>query len=83
MLYVANEKERIELQSEYFSFKKDKLYRNSNMITIACKNCEEDWQEKDMCYVIGLVDKNQSIRSLCFIYGDCYCAILIEYTFRI
>jgi hypothetical protein len=108
--FQLNEKERMELQSEYFSytgnqnnppdliirnsdafeikkiesneggialnssFPKDKLYRNSNMITTACKNCEDGWQEKDMCYVVGCVDKNQSIRSLWFIYGDCYCA---------
>lgn len=56
------------------SFPKDKLYRNSKMITTACKNCEDNWQEKDICYVIGCVNKKQSIRSLWFIYGDCYCA---------
>lgn len=56
------------------SFPKDKLYRNSNMITIACKNCEADWIEKDICYIIGCVDKSEQIKSLWFVYGDCYCA---------
>jgi hypothetical protein len=56
------------------SFPKDKLYRNSNMITLACKNCEVDWIEKDICYIIGCVDKSEKIKSLWFIYGDCYCA---------
>ena len=53
------EKEKIELQSEYFSY----IDRNSNMITTACENCEKDWQEKDMCYVVSCFNKNQSIRS--------------------
>lgn len=56
------------------SFPKDKLYRDSNMITTACKNCEEGWTEKDICYIIGCVDKNEQIKSLWFVYGDCYCA---------
>jgi hypothetical protein len=59
------------------SFPKDKLYRNSSMITNACKNCEEDWSEKDICYIIGRIDDKSAekrIKSLWFIYGDCYCA---------
>ncbi len=108
--FQLKEKERIELQSEYFSytgnqnnppdliirnsdafeikkiennerkislnssFPKDKLYRENNMITTACKNCDDNWQEKDICYIIGVVDKKQSIRSPWFLYGDCYCA---------
>jgi hypothetical protein len=62
------------------SFPKDKLYRNSNMITIACKNCETDWIEKDICYIIGCVDKSEQIKSLWFVYGDCYCAMPEVYT---
>lgn len=56
------------------SFPKDKLYKSSPMITDACKNCEENWSEKDICYIIGCIDKSQKIKSLWFIYGDCYCA---------
>jgi hypothetical protein len=56
------------------SFPKDKLYRSSNMITAACKNCEADWSEKDICYIVGCVDKSEQIKSLWLVYGDCYCA---------
>ena len=62
------------------SFPKDKLYRDSNMITIACKNCESDWIEKDICYIIGCIDKSEQIKSLWFIYGNCYCAKPEVYT---
>lgn len=56
------------------SFPKDKLYRNSTMITNACRDCEDDWITKDICYVIGCIDKQESFKSLWFVYGDCYCA---------
>ncbi len=56
------------------SFPKDKLYRNSTMITNACRDCEDDWIQKDICYVIGCIDKQESFKSLWFVYGDCYCA---------
>jgi hypothetical protein len=56
------------------SFPKNKLYRNSSLLTTACKNCEDNWEVKDICYVIGSIDKNKTIKSLWFIYGDCYCA---------
>jgi hypothetical protein len=62
------------------SFPKDKLHRDSNMITTACKNCEADWVEKDICYVIGCIDKSEQIKSLWFVYGDCYCAKSGVYT---
>ena len=56
------------------SFPKDKLYSNSTMITESCRKCEDRWVEKDICYIIGSIDKNKSIQSLWFVYGDCYCA---------
>lgn len=57
------------------SFPKNKLYANNSMITNACKNCEDEhWEEKDICYTIGSIDKNQIIKNLWFVYGDCYCA---------
>ncbi|QED22960.1 NgoPII family restriction endonuclease [Candidatus Deianiraea vastatrix] len=55
------------------SFPKDKLYRNSNMITVACKSCEANWNEKDICYIIGSI-KDKKIQSIWFVYGDCYSA---------
>lgn len=50
------------------------------MITAKCRNCE-DWAEKDILYVIGTVIetkigkvKNNTLKSLWFVYGDCYAA---------
>lgn len=57
------------------SYPKAKLFSNSTMITTACRNCEENWIEKNMLYVIGNVPKNtNTLKSLWFIYGDCFCA---------
>ena len=57
------------------SYPKAKLFSNSSMITTACRNCEPTWTVKDMLYVIGNVPKNtNSLKSLWFVYGDCFCA---------
>lgn len=57
------------------SYPKSKLFSNSHMITTACKNCEENWNEKNMLYIIGNVPKGMnSLKSLWFVYGDCFCA---------
>jgi hypothetical protein len=42
------------------------------MITTACRNCE-NWHEKDLIYVIG-VSKNDQLKALWFVYGNCYSA---------
>ena len=68
---IENREGAIALNS---SFPKNKLYRNSTMITNACKNCEDGWEEKDLCYVIGRIDNLGLLKSLWFVYGDCYCA---------
>ena len=54
------------------SYPKHKLYRNSNMISNACRDAEQ-WTEKDMIYAVGVVEKN-ILKSLCFVYGTDYCA---------
>jgi len=54
------------------SYPKNKLYSDSAMITKACRECEE-WTEKDLLYVVG-VTKNDILKSLWFVYGDCYAA---------
>lgn len=54
------------------SYPKDKLYADSPMITKACRQCEE-WIEKDLLYVIGNTTDDE-IKSLWFIYGDCFAA---------
>lgn len=54
------------------SYPKDKLYVDSPMITTTCRKCE-NWAEKDLLYIIGLV-KETKLKSLWFVYGDCYAA---------
>ncbi|NMG22051.1 NgoPII family restriction endonuclease [Brasilonema bromeliae] len=54
------------------SYPKSKLYYDSPLITKHCRQCE-DWQEKDIIYVIG-VPENKKLKILWFIYGDCYAA---------
>ncbi|MCI1273993.1 MAG: NgoPII family restriction endonuclease [Clostridiaceae bacterium] len=54
------------------SYPKSKLYSNSTMITEACKNCEQ-WSEKDIIYIVGNTDDSK-LKSLWFVYGDCYAA---------
>jgi len=53
---------------------KDKLLSIDKRITTACRNCEaNNWQEKDLFYVIGHV-KGGRIKYLFFIEGTCYAA---------
>lgn len=54
------------------SYPKAKLYCESSMITGACRDCET-WEIKDILYVVGNTDDN-NIKSLWFVYGDCYAA---------
>ena len=56
------------------SYPKNKLYNTDTRITEACRNCEETPRnEKDILYVIGAVP-NHVLKSLWFVYGDCYAA---------
>lgn len=54
------------------SLPKAKLYSDDSRIQRACVDAE-DWDEKDFIYSIGTV-KNNKLKLLLFIYGDCYCA---------
>ncbi len=54
------------------SYPKDKLYADSPMITADCRKCE-DWKEKDILYAIGTT-QGDTLKSLWFVYGDCYAA---------
>lgn len=54
------------------SYPKSKLSSDSPMITRNCRQCE-DWQEKDLIYIIGVVNNN-ALKQLWFICGDCYAA---------
>lgn len=54
------------------SYPKHTLLANSPMISTACRNAE-NWEEKDMIYVVGVVN-NHTIQDLCMVYGLDYCA---------
>jgi hypothetical protein len=54
------------------SYPKAKVFSNSPMITDACRNCE-DWEEKDILYAVGVVNRNHLLK-LFFVYGVDYAA---------
>lgn len=54
------------------SHPKAKLFSNSPMISAACRNSEV-WEEKDILYAVGVVNKNHLSR-LFFVYGIDYAA---------
>lgn len=54
------------------SYPKEKLFSDSPMITSACRDCE-NWREKDLVYIIG-VSKEDKLKGLWLIYGNCYAA---------
>ena len=53
------------------SYPKNKLHAYNPKICRSCKECEE-WDEKDMLYVVGHVD-DRAIKAIHFVYGDIYC----------
>jgi hypothetical protein len=55
------------------SYPKDKLCADSPMITESCRSCE-DWQEKDLIYAVGTVEKKVQLKHLWLVYGDCFIA---------
>ena len=59
------------------SYPKQKLYASSPMISNACRNAE-DWEEKDMIYVVGILKRNK-LKHLCMVYGLDYCASVETY----
>ncbi|OOR83457.1 NgoPII family restriction endonuclease [Moraxella canis] len=56
------------------SYPKNKLFANSPLITQACRQCEENWTQKDILYIVGVVPKSQTLHSLFMVYGEDYCA---------
>jgi len=72
----AIEVKKIERQTSSLalnsSYPKAKLFVDNPRITVACRNCE-DWQEKDILYATGVVNKNH-LKKLFFIYGIDYAA---------
>ncbi len=49
------------------SYPKSKLYSDCSMITAHCKDCE-NWDIKDIFYIIGNTDDND-LKTLWFVYG--------------
>ena len=74
---VGNMFARIQLNS---SHPKNKLFSDSQMITVACREAEEEpWIEKDLLYIVGTVKtgykgKRSSLQSLFMVYGIDYAA---------
>jgi len=66
---IENPNSSLALNSSY---PKAKLVANSPMITTACRNCES-WKEKDILYVVGVVNGNY-LTKLFFVYGIDYAA---------
>lgn len=66
---IANNNAQLVLNSSY---PKNKLLAASPMITNNCREAEE-WVEKDMIYVTGVV-KDDTLKHLSFVYGVDYCA---------
>lgn len=66
---LSSESSQIALNSSYPSAK---LFVDSPMLTTACRTCET-WTERDLIYAIGCV-KQEKLRSLWLVYGDCYAA---------
>ena len=66
---IENQNAALALNSSY---PKCKLYADSQMISKACRECEQ-WTVRDMIYAVGVV-KGDYLKSLAFVYGEDYCA---------
>lgn len=54
------------------SYPKHTLKNSNPQISEACRNAE-NWTEKDIIYVVGVVNGNK-LKHLCMVYGSDYCA---------
>jgi len=55
------------------SYPKDKLRITDPLISKSCRNCEPNWEQKDILYIVGVVD-NSRLRKLFMVYGIDYAA---------
>lgn len=55
------------------SYPKNKLFVHDTRISRHCKECEE-WSQKDILYVFGIVPEDKGLTAIAFIYGDCFAA---------
>lgn len=57
------------------SYPRDYIYSDSKMLTVECRNCEEEWDKKPLVYVVGNIDKKKRfLNSVWFSMGNCFCA---------
>lgn len=72
-------KNDIQLNSSY---PKQTIKKSSTMITEECRKSDDGkWEKKDLFYVIGEKEpKKTNLKSLFFIYGDCFAASEDIYT---
>ena len=54
------------------SYPKHTLKSSSPLISAACRSAE-DWSEKDIIYIVGVVS-GERLKHLCMVYGQDYCA---------
>lgn len=66
---IENDNATLALNSSY---PKHTVLASSPMISSACKTAE-NWTEKDIIYVVGVV-KQDCLKHLCMVYGLDYCA---------
>jgi hypothetical protein len=56
------------------SYPKSKLHSDDTRILQSCKECDGgNWSKKDIIYAVGSVSESK-IKTLWFVYGDCYSA---------
>lgn len=56
------------------SYPKSKLHRDDVRILQSCRECDGGtWSQKDIIYAVGSVSESR-IKTLWFVYGDCYAA---------
>jgi len=56
------------------SYPKSKLHSDDVRILQSCRNCDGgNWSDKDIIYAVGSVTDSK-IKTLWFVYGDCYAA---------
>jgi hypothetical protein len=56
------------------SYPKSKLHSDDTRILQSCRDCDgRSWSQKDIVYVVGSVTGSK-IKTLWFVYGDCYAA---------
>lgn len=67
---IESENASLALNSSY---PKQFVTCDDRMISNACKSAET-WSIKDIIYTVGVVDKSNTLKHLCMVYGRDYCA---------